>query len=629
MTSFLQMAFVYLAAAVIALPLARRLGLGSVLGYLLAGIVVGPYCFDLVGSDQESVLHFAEFGVVMMLFLVGLELEPALLWRMRGSILGVGGLQLAVSALLLGALALWLGLAWRSALATGLILALSSTAIVLQLLSEKGLLKTAGGQSAFSVLLFQDIAVIPLLAMMPLLGSGSRGETTGHGGASAGHGEEAAAATALDLSGLPPWASTLIVLGAVVVVVVVGKYAAGPALRIVAKTRLRELFTAFSLMLVIGIAQLMIMVGLSPALGTFLAGVVLANSEFRHELESTIEPFKGLLLGLFFMSVGASINFALVGELPWQVALAVLGLMALKFLVLVGLGLFRKLKLDQLMIFAVALAQGGEFCFVLLGYAAQVQALETRVVEFLTVSVALSMALTPIFFSLLEAMVLPRFGTPERPKREEDTPEQQGPVLVAGFGRFGNIAGRFLMANGIKPTVLDHDSDQVDLLRRLGIKAYYGDVTRLELLEAAGAKDAQVLIVALDDQDRSLQLAEQARKHFPQLRIVMRARDRDHAYALLSAGFEDVYHEMTGSAIEAGVAAMRALGFRRHRSFKAARSFYHYEKNSLKELSQHAHDETEHLTRARQSVMNLEELLKDLSKGRAAAADTDREGERG
>jgi len=620
MSNFLGLALVYLAAAVIALPIARRLGLGSVLGYLLAGIVIGPYVLNLVGKDQTSVLHFAEFGVVMMLFLVGLELEPSLLWRMRGSILGVGGLQVAASAILIGVVALIVGLTWRSALATGLTLALSSTAIVLQILSEKNLLKTEGGQSSFSVLLFQDIAVIPLLALMPLLGTVAVKESQGHGGAApSGDGH----AGGLDLSGLPGWANALVVLGAVVAVVVVGKYLAGPALRIVAKTRLRELFTAFSLMLVIGIAHLMTLVGLSPALGTFLAGVVLANSEFRHELESDIEPFKGLLLGLFFMSVGASINFTLIGDMPMQVTGAVFGLIILKCGVLAALAWFRKLKLDQGLIFSVALAQGGEFCFVLLGYATQVHAISKIEGQFLTVTVALSMVLTPIFFTFLEFVILPRFGTVETPtQREADTPEQQGPVLVAGFGRFGNIAGRFLMANGIQPTVLDHDSDQIDLLRKLGIKAYYGDVTRLDLLEAAGAHEARALIIALDDSDRSLHLAEAARKHFPNLRIILRARDRDHAYLLYRAGFDAVYHEMTGSAIEAGVAAMKALGFRAHRAFKAARAFYAYEQDSIRALSHHAHDEHEYFSHARHSVQNLSELLEDLNKGRAASPDS-------
>jgi monovalent cation:proton antiporter-2 (CPA2) family protein len=413
--TFFGQAFVYLTAAVVAVPLAKRFGLGSVLGYLLAGVVIGPFGLGLVGEEGQDVMHFAEFGVVMMLFVIGLELAPALLWRLRKPILGLGGLQVGITTVLVMGIGLALGLEWQAALAVGMTLALSSTAIVLQTLAEKGLLKSAGGQSAFSVLLFQDIAVIPMLAILPLL-------ATGHAESAEAH---ATASTWIE--GLPGWIQTLAVLGAVTGIVVGGRYLLRPVFRILGRVRMREIFTAAALLLVIGIALLMTRVGLSPALGTFLAGVVLANSEYRHELESDIEPFKGLLLGLFFIAVGASIDFALIRAQPWIIVGITVGMVTLKFGVLAVLARVFRLGMDQGLLFAFALPQMGEFAFVLFSFANQEGVLTSSITSPLVAAVALSMALTPLLLMFNERVLRPHIGTKREAEREPDEMEEHNP----------------------------------------------------------------------------------------------------------------------------------------------------------------------------------------------------------
>ena len=595
---FFYQAFIYLAAAVAAVPVAKRLGLGSVLGYLIAGVLIGPYVLGLVGEEGQDVMHFAEFGVVMMLFLVGLELRPALLWRLRGPIVGLGGLQVTVTALVLAALTMGLGQPWRIALATGLILSLSSTAIVLQTLNEKGLMRTHGGQSSFSVLLFQDIAVIPMLAALPLLASPGHGpadDLAQHGGAGW-------------VDTLPGWAQTLVVLGAVALIVAAGRFLVRPAFRFVASTRLREVFTAAALLLVIGIALLMTRVGVSPALGTFLAGVVLANSEYRHELESDIEPFKGLLLGLFFIAVGASIDFGLIGGRPGSIAGMVAGLMAVKLIVLAVLGRAFGLKLDQNLLFSFALAQGGEFAFVLFSFTTQHGILSPEYASPLVAVVALSMALTPLVLLLNEKLVQPRLGTREEPGREPDAIDEERPAIIAGFGRFGHIVGRFLTANGVGTTVLEVDSDRVDLLRRLGLEVYYGDASRYDLLCAAGAAEARLLILTLGP-EKNLELVETARKHFPHLTILARASDRPDAYDLFDAGVEHVYRETLDTSLRMGVDALRLLGVRGHQAHRAARTFRRHDEAYLRELAAVRHDERRYVDAARGRIRELEELI--------------------
>jgi monovalent cation:proton antiporter-2 (CPA2) family protein len=596
---FFQQAFIYLSAAVVAVPVARRLGLGSVLGYLIAGMLIGPYGLSLVGEGGADVLHFAEFGVVMMLFLIGLELRPSLLWRLRASILGLGGLQVAATATVVAAVAMGLGLDWRSAAAVGLILALSSTAIVLQTLKEKDLMKTAGGQASFSVLLFQDLAVIPILALLPLLahGAGTAPSTT------ADHGPSW-------VEGLPGWAATAVVLGAVAAIVIVGRYLVRPAFRFIARAHVPEIFTAAALLLVVAIALLMTRVGLSPALGTFLAGVVLATSEYRHELEGDIEPFKALLLGLFFIAVGASVDFAQVAGRPALVGGVVVGLMVVKLLVLLVLGRVFRLGLDQNFLFAVALAQGGEFAFVLFSFAIQRGVLAPDLTTPLVASVALSMALTPLAMLVWERLVRPRLGTRERIERAPDTIAESHPVIIAGFGRFGTIVGRLLRASGIDVTVLDLDSDHVELLRRLGHKVFYGDASRLDLLRAAGAESARVLVVAVDDPERVLEIAELARKHFPHLEILARASSRNHAYELLDAGIDRVFRESFDASLRVGVEAMRLLGVPGHEAHRRARTFRRHDERALRELKGVRGDQASYIRTARLQTTELERLLR-------------------
>ncbi len=598
---FLFQAFVYLAAAVVAVPIAARLGLGSVLGYLLAGIVIGPFGLGLLGEGGEDIMHFAEFGVVMMLFLVGLELEPALLWRLRGPILGLGGLQVGITTAVVAAIGLLLGLPWPQALAVGLILSLSSTAIVLQSLGERGQLKSAGGQASFAVLLFQDIAVIPMLAIFPLLaGAAAIGGDA--------HSAEAHAATTL-VSGLPPWAQTLAVLAAVAAIILGGRYLLRPVFRAIAATRLRELFVATALLLVIGIALLMNQVGLSAALGTFLAGVVLANSEYRHELESDIEPFKGLLLGLFFLAVGASINFALILAQPLLIFGLVIGVLVVKFVVLLALARLFRLSTDQSLLLAFALPQVGEFAFVLFAFGVQARLFGGDVAEPLVAVVAISMALTPLLMILFERVIQPRLGVREGPDRTPDAVDEHNPVIIAGFGGFGATIGRLLRANGIGVTVLDNDAGRVEALRRLGLKVYYGDASRYDLLIAAGAREAKLLVLALDTPERTLDLVHTAHKHFPQITILARAFDWQDAHDLLDAGVPYVYRETLDTSLRLGADALRLLGFRAYQAQRAAQTFLRHDEESVRTLTGQREDRALYQLAARQRIADLERIL--------------------
>jgi len=626
---FFAQAFVYLAAAVIAVPIARRLGLGSVLGYLIAGMVIGPFAFGLIGEEGQDVMHFAEFGVVMMLFLIGLELRPALLWQMRKPILGLGGLQVGVTLVLLTGVGIVAGLPWQTALAVGMTLALSSTAIVLQTLNEKNLMGTDGGQGAFAVLLFQDISVIPMLALMPLLAVGATGGGAGaaHDAGDAGYAEAAGSHATSWVEGLPAWEQTLIVLLAVAAIIVAGRYLLRPVFRVIAGTRLRELFTATALLLIIGIALLMSRVGLSPALGTFLAGVVLANSEYRHELESEIDPFKGLLLAVFFISVGASIDFDLIANSPLLILGLVAGLMAIKFVVLLILGRAFGMGLDQNFLFAFSLAQGGEFAFVLFSFASQNSVIPGEVTAPLIAAVAVSMALTPILMLVNERLIQPRTGTRESVEREPDAMQEEGEVIIAGFGRFGSIVGRLLRANGVQPTVLEFDSDRVELLRKLGLQVFYGDASRTELLEAAGAAKARLLVIATEDHERIVGIVETAQKHFPNLTILARAAGRPEAYELQDLGVEHVYRETLDTSLRTGIDALRLLGRRGHQAHRAARTFRRHDEDSVRELGAMRHDRKAYFSAARERIHSLEELLLSEVEGpmeeRDAGWDTD------
>ena len=570
MTVYFVQAFIYLAAAVIAVPLAKRFGLGSVLGYLVAGVVIGPVT-GLVGQEANTIQHFAEFGVVMMLFLVGMELEPKALWAMRIRLVGLGGLQVLLTAAAGMAVAAWLGLQWQTALAVGLIFALSSTAIVLQTLNEKGLGKTEGGRSAFSVLLFQDIAVIPMLALIPELmdASGTSADHSGH----------------LNLvNSLPGWAHGLVLVAAIGAVIVGGHYLSRPLFRYVVQSGLREVFTATALMLVIGIAALMSLVNLSPALGAFLAGVVLANSEFRHELEANIEPFKGLLLGLFFITVGAGINFdVLSGQWGTVVSLAV-AVIAVKATILLGLALLFRVHGSNGWLFTLSLAQAGEFGFVLLTYSVQNNVIPVETSQILSLVVALSMFLTPLLFIVYDRVVLPRYRRSKNVDREADAIDEQAPVIVAGVGRFGQIVCRLLRANNVPIVALDHEIEQIENLRQINIKSFFGDASRPDLLETAGIEQARLLVVAIDDRDRSVQMVEHVKQFFPGVWVLARAFDRGHGYRLMEAGADDVVSETYHSALELGGHALTAMGVHPMRARQMTWAFLDNEKAHDDEL---------------------------------------------
>ena len=593
---FFYQAFIYLAAAVISVPIAKRLGLGSVLGYLLAGIIIGPFVLKLIGTEGQDVMHFAEFGVVMMLFLIGLELQPAILWKLRGPILGMGGLQVGLTSLVIMGVAMILKLPWQTSLAIGLTLALSSTAIVLQTLNEKGLIKTSGGQNSFSVLLFQDIAVIPILAIMPLLALQS-----------IGHADTAHSSTWIE--GFPIWIQTLTVIGVVVLIIVAGKYLIGPAFRLIAKTGLREIFTAAALLLVIGIALLMTQVGLSPALGTFLAGVVLAQSEYRHELETDIEPFKGLLLGLFFIAVGASIDFNLIASEPAMISMLVVGLIVIKFLILFVIGKFFKMGLDNNMVFALGLAQGGEFGFVLFSFAVQNNVISDVVASPLIAVVAVSMALTPLLMLINEKIIQPKFGTREEVEAEGDQIDQKEKVIIAGFGRFGSTIGRFLQANQVYATFLDIDPDNVDLLRKMGLRVFYGDAARHDMLNAAGAEEADLLIIAVDNPEKTLEIVETAQKHFPNLEMLVRSNGWFDSYNLIDHGIKTVYREYLDSALRMAGDALCRLGHRRYQTHRAIKTFRKMDEKYLYELAEMHHDQKELISGAKQRIQDLETLM--------------------
>ena len=593
-------ALVYLTAGVVSVPIAKRVGLGSVLGYLIAGVIVGPFVLDLVGEPTD-VMRFAEFGVVILLFLIGLEVRPALLWRMRTAIFGLGGGQLGVTTGVLALAGLALGLDWRTAVAAGVVLALSSTAIVLANLEEKGLRQGTVGEAVFGVLLFQDLAVIPLFALLPLLALGAPAHDVA---AASGHG-----ASLLDAMGLPGWAKALAILGAVGAVVVGGRYLVRPVFRFIAAARLREIFTASALLLVVAVAALMQTVGLSPALGAFLAGVVLAESEFRRELETDIEPFRGLLLGLFFITVGAGLDFSVIARQPVVLIGLVLGMMILKALAMFGVGRVFRMARREAATTAVSLAQGGEFAFVMLGFAVAAGVIGAELSKLLSAVVALSMAFTPLAFLAYEKLVLSReVGPglePENIPFDEGDPE----VIVAGFGRFGQIAARLLIANDFNVVTLDSSIEQIELLRSFGRKVHYGDASRIDLLRTAGAGKARLLIVAIDDKDKAVELVEAAKAAFPNLTIMSRAWDRRHAYDLVAKGADDVERESFEGSLAMGKRALIRLGFSERRAVAAAATFRKLDRALFAKLAPAYGQEENYALASRDSTETMERLL--------------------
>ncbi len=571
-SNFLQQSVAYLGAAIIAVPILKRFNVSAVLGYLFAGIIIGPYLFGFVGTtetEQEQVMHFAEFGVVMMLFLIGLELRPAQLWRLRSSILGMGGLQVVMTTIVLSSIACFLGYTLKESIAIGMILSLSSTAIVLQTLEEKGIRKTPTGKNIFSVLLFQDIAVIPILAILPLLAKHTPNANT--------------LMNANLMSDEPAWLQMVAVLSSIAVIILLGKFVINHIFRLVASTHIHELFTALTLFIVTGIALLMEIVGLSPALGTFIAGVILADSEYRHQIELDIEPFKGLLLGLLFMSVGAGIDFHLFKQSFVTVITLVVCLMLIKLLLLMVIAKVFKMNLVKKMLFAFSLAQAGEFAFVLFGMSISLNVLSGELVKLLTLVVTISMMFAPLLLILLDKIILPKISNPTSDKEADDIENDNNSVIIAGYGRFGQIIGRLLKANGIESTVLDFNSDHVETIRRFGQKVYYGDATRLDLLEAAGAKNAKVLIISISDSEKSINLVKQVQEIFPHLKIFVRATSRRHAYELMefNVAFE---RELNLSALQLGEDVLIHLGYHPYRAKRATKLFQKHDENVLKML---------------------------------------------
>lgn len=584
---FLIALLVFLAAAVVAVPLARRFGLGAVLGYLLAGAAIGPWALRLV-TNVDSILHFSEFGVVLMMFVIGLELQPKKLWALRRSIFGFGGAQMAACALALGGAAALAGASWQVALVAGLGLALSSTAIALATLAERGLLATPAGSASFGILLFQDIAAIPMIALLPLLGAGGAGGAAAPGAA---------------------WLAALKAVAVIGTVVVGGRYLVRPALRMIARTDMREMFTAFALMLVVGIALMMDAVGLSMALGTFLAGVLLADSEYRHALEADIEPFKGLLLGLFFMAVGMSIDFGVLAQAPWQVLGLVAAFVAIKVAVLALLAPCFAIARGQRLLFACVMSQGGEFAFVVFGAAAGGGLLPAGSADLLVLVVALSMVCTPLLLLAYDRLLAPRLA--RLSAREDDViPPQDNPVLIAGFGRFGQIVGRLLYAQGLGVTVLDHDPDQIEFLRQFGFKVFYGDATRVDLLESAGAANARILVVAIDGMEDGLALIDRVRERFPHLKIYARARHVSHVYQLKARGVEIFERELFEGSLALGRRVLEGLGYDRAEARELALKFRRHNIDAIDRFYPHYTDQTKLVSLARQAREELEEMFR-------------------
>ena len=557
-------ALIYLSAAVICVPIAWRFKLGAVLGYLIAGVLIGPWGLKFV-SDVEAIMHFSEFGVVLMLFVIGLELEPKRLSEMRKSVFGGGALQLALTGTALALASAAAGLPWKAALVVGLALALSSTAIAVATMSERNFLPTPTGQAGFAVLLFQDIAAIPLLAVIPLLGVGAL----------------AAGGAESDSSG---WIEAAKVFAAIIAVIVIGVYLSRPLLRLVAATKLREVFTAFALLLVIGIAQIMSLVGLSMGLGAFLAGVLLASSEYRHALETDLEPFKGLLLGLFFISVGMAIDFGLLVNQPGRVALLLLGFLTLKLATLWLAARIVGVTPRQRWLFAILLSQGGEFGFVVFGAAQAARVLSDEWAALLNMTVALSMATTPLMLVLHDWWQARSECARGRKDEADEIDVRQARVIIAGFGRFGQIIGRLLFANGIKAVVLDHDPDQIELLRKFGYKVFYGDATRVDLLRAAGAAQATLIVNAIDDIEDSLLLADNVSENFPNLKMIARARNVTHYVELRTRGVVVIERETFEAALKAGRYTFEALGIDRFRARDMANIFRRHNVADLEAL---------------------------------------------
>ena len=599
---WLTYGFIYLTAAVLAVPIAKALGLGAIIGYLGAGIAMGPWGFGLV-NNVEDILHFAEFGVVLMLFVIGLELQPKRLWELRRPIFGWGLAQMAVCTGILFAAAWAFGFSWRVSLIAGMGLALSSTAISLQVMAERNLMRTPSGQAAFSILLFQDVAAIPILALIPILGA-----------------YKAAGATQSDGQ---LWITILKTVGTIGGVIVGGRLLLQPVLRWIARSKMPEIFTATSLLLVVAIAMLMTQVGLSMALGAFLAGVLLADSEYRSELETNIEPFKGLLLGLFFMAVGMSIDFGVILKSPWAMAAMVVGFIALKALMIFGLAKFMDLPWRERPVFTLMLAQGGEFAFVVFQTAAQYKVFPANISSMLVAAVALSMLLGPLLLVVLDKLLLRRSAcvTDDEGKSAQEISEpQESPIIIAGFGRYGQIVARVLLAQGQHPTILDHRVEMLEAAQTYGYRVFYGDATRMDLLRIAGAASARVLVIAVDSAEQSVTIATQVRKHFPQLQVVARARDLDHWFRLRDAGVEYADREVFESSLHSAQSVLELIGETTAEAQRFTQRFREHNLELAELMYPHYKDQNQLIAVSKQG---RQQLVEQMAKERAAMLEHD------
>lgn len=599
---WLTYGFIYLTAAVLAVPIAKALGLGAIIGYLGAGIAMGPWGFGLV-NNVEDILHFAEFGVVLMLFVIGLELQPKRLWELRRPIFGWGLAQMAVCTGILFAAAWAFGFSWRVSLIAGMGLALSSTAISLQVMAERNLMRTPSGQAAFSILLFQDVAAIPILALIPILGA-----------------YKAAGATQSDGQ---LWITILKTVGTIGGVIVGGRLLLQPVLRWIARSKMPEIFTATSLLLVVAIAMLMTQVGLSMALGAFLAGVLLADSEYRSELETNIEPFKGLLLGLFFMAVGMSIDFGVILKSPWAMAAMVVGFIALKALMIFGLAKFMDLPWRERPVFTLMLAQGGEFAFVVFQTAAQYKVFRANISSMLVAAVALSMLLGPLLLVVLDKLLLRRSAcvTDDEGKSAQEISEpQESPIIIAGFGRYGQIVARVLLAQGQHPTILDHRVEMLEAAQTYGYRVFYGDATRMDLLRIAGAASARVLVIAVDSAEQSVTIATQVRKHFPNLKVVARARDLDHWFRLRDAGVEYADREVFESSLHSAQSVLELIGETTAEAQRFTQRFREHNLELAELMYPHYKDQNQLIAVSKQG---RQQLVEQMAKERAAMLEHD------
>ncbi|MDR2222386.1 MAG: monovalent cation:proton antiporter-2 (CPA2) family protein [Flavobacteriaceae bacterium] len=606
MNEFLVQAFVFLFAAVVCVLISKKLGMGSVLGYLFAGVLIGPFALKFVGNDSTDIMHATEFGVVMMLFLVGLELDPKEFWKMKNEIIGLGTAQALGTTAIIAAIAHWaIGLGFGTSITIGFAVTMSSTAIILQTISEKGLIQSNAGKSSFAVLIFQDIMVIPMMAIIPLLAASTHTTIT-----TDSHNW---------LDGAPVAMKTLAILGAISVIFMVGNYIVNPLFKSVGRLQIREIYTAAALLLVIGVSLLMTMVGLSPALGAFIAGIVLANNPYKHQLESDIEPFKALLLGIFFIAVGATINFKIIINEPLMILSLLVASMAIKAIVLLAIGKWKKLPKDQNFMFAILLSQIGEFAFVILALGKTINIIDQQWYDYLLATTALSMVVTPILLLLNEKWIAPYLGLMPSTNNKEEYDDlshisAEKKIVIAGFGDFGNTIGRLLQANDIPTLVLDNDAERVDYLRKLGFNVYYGDATQINILKSIGVDQADYVIAAMDPPELNQQLVEVLRKNFPNVEIIVRAKNRKNAYEYLQDGLTEVYRETFFSAVYVGAVMLEKLGFSHEEARNQSELFIKSDRASLRKLARNIHNVEDYINVSRLEFAEQKNILQDSLK---------------